>query len=25
MPKIFKVHVTRGDRVGQYVEFPGRR
>ena len=24
-PKIFKVHVTRGDRVAQYVEFPGRR
>jgi hypothetical protein len=23
-PKIFKVHVTRGDRVAQYVEFPGR-
>jgi hypothetical protein len=22
-PKIFKVHVTRGDRVAQYVEFPG--
>ena len=24
-PKIFKVHVTRGDRVAQYVEFPGAR
>ncbi len=24
-PKIFKVHVTRGDRVAQYIEFPGRR
>jgi len=24
-PKIFKVHVTRGDRVAQYVEFPGVR
>ena len=24
-PKIFKVHVTRGDRVAQYVEFLGRR
>ena len=24
-PKIFKVHVSRGDRVAQYVEFPGRR
>ena len=24
-PKIFKVHVTRGDRVAQYVEFTGRR
>jgi hypothetical protein len=24
-PKIFKVHVTRGDRVARYVEFPGRR
>lgn len=23
-PKIFKVHVTRGDRVAQYIEFPGR-
>jgi hypothetical protein len=23
-PKIFKVHVTRGDRVAQYVEFPAR-
>jgi hypothetical protein len=23
-PKIFKEHVTRGDRVAQYVEFPGR-
>jgi hypothetical protein len=22
-PRIFKVHVTRGDRVAQYVEFPG--
>ena len=21
-PKIFKVHVTRGDRVAQYIEFP---
>jgi hypothetical protein len=24
-PKMFKVHVTRGDRVAQYVEFPGVR
>jgi serine/threonine protein kinase len=24
-PRIFKVHVTRGDRVAQYVEFLGRR
>ena len=24
-PKIFKVHVTRGDRVAQYIEFLGRR
>lgn len=24
-PKIFKVHVTRGDRVAQYIEFTGRR
>jgi hypothetical protein len=24
-PKVFKVHVTRGDRVAQYVEFPGVR
>ena len=24
-PKIFKVHVTRGDRVAQYVEFPSFR
>jgi hypothetical protein len=24
-PRIFKVHVTRGDRVAQYIEFPGRR
>jgi hypothetical protein len=24
-PKIFKVHVTRGDRVAQYIEFPSRR
>jgi serine/threonine protein kinase len=24
-PKIFKVHVTRGDRVAQYVEFPSLR
>ena len=24
-PRIFKVHVTRGDRVAQYVEFSGRR
>lgn len=24
-PKIFKVHVTRGDRVAQYVEFPAFR
>jgi hypothetical protein len=24
-PKIFKVHVTRGDRVAQFVEFPGVR
>lgn len=23
-PRIFKVHVTRGDRVAQYIEFPGR-
>lgn len=23
--RVFKVHVTRGDRVAQYVEFPGRR
>lgn len=24
-PKLFKVHVTRGDRVAQFVEFPGVR
>ena len=24
-PKIFKVHVTRGDRVAQYIEFLARR
>jgi hypothetical protein len=24
-PKIFKVHVTRGDRVAQYIEFLPRR
>jgi hypothetical protein len=24
-PRLFKVHVTRGDRVAQYVEFPGFR
>ena len=24
-PRIFKVHVTRGDRVAQYIEFLGRR
>jgi len=24
-PKIFKVHVTRGDRVAQYIEFLGHR
>jgi serine/threonine protein kinase len=24
-PKLFKVHVTRGDRVAQFVEFPGAR
>ena len=24
-PRIFKVHVTRGDRVAQYIEFPQRR
>jgi hypothetical protein len=24
-PKVFKVHVTRGDRVAQYIEFTGRR
>jgi serine/threonine protein kinase len=24
-PKLFKVHVTRGDRVAQFVEFPGIR
>lgn len=24
-PKIFKVHVTRGDRVAQYIEFTARR
>ena len=24
-PKIFKVHVTRGDRIAQYIEFLGRR
>jgi len=24
-PKIFKVHVTRGDRVAQYIEFVPRR
>jgi hypothetical protein len=24
-PKIFKVHVTRGDRVAQYIEFTPRR
>ena len=24
-PKVFKVHVTRGDRVAQFVEFPGVR
>jgi serine/threonine protein kinase len=24
-PKVFKVHVTRGDRVAQFVEFPGIR
>ena len=24
-PKFFKVHVTRGDRVAQYIEFLGRR
>ena len=23
-PRIFKVHVTRGDRVAQYIEFPRR-
>ena len=23
-PRIFKVHVTRGDRVAQYIEFTGR-
>jgi hypothetical protein len=24
-PKVFKVHVTRGDRVAQYIEFSPRR
>jgi hypothetical protein len=24
-PKIFKVHVTRGDRVAQYIEFLAHR
>jgi serine/threonine protein kinase len=24
-PRIFKVHVTRGDRISQYIEFLGRR
>ncbi len=24
-PRIFKVHVTRGDRVAQYIEFVPRR
>lgn len=24
-PKVFKVHVTRGDRVAQYIEFTARR